>query len=91
MRLPCVLICAFSLFLASSTFAQERVTTIGIQLKPILSSSIINTGPQNQEIEDINYTITPKSGYAFGMVIKKVLQNRFRWKRESIIQERALI
>ena len=71
MRLPCVLICAFSLFLASSTFAQERVTTIGIQLKPILSSSIINTGPQNQEIEDINYTITPKSGYAFGMVIRK--------------------
>ena len=61
------------LLLSSLSMAQERVTTIGIQLKPILSSDIINTGPQSQEIEDINYTITPRSGYAFGMVIRKGL------------------
>jgi hypothetical protein len=63
----------FLLFLTNLSFAQERVTTVGVQFKPILSSSFINTGPQSQEIEDINYTITPGSGYAFGMVIRKGL------------------
>ena len=71
MRLHCVLTCAFLLFIAVFSVAQERVTTVGIQLKPILGSSIINTGPQNQEVENINYTITPRRGYAFGMVIRK--------------------
>jgi len=73
MKLHGVLTCAFLLLLSSAILAQERVTTIGIQLKPILSSDLINTGPQNQKIEDINYSITPRSGYAFGMVIRKGL------------------
>ncbi|MFB1021430.1 MAG: hypothetical protein QMC40_01560 [Vicingaceae bacterium] len=55
------------------TNAQERVTTVGLQFKPILSSEIINTGPQSQEVENVSYTITPQSGYAFGMVIRKGL------------------
>ena len=71
MRLHSVIICAFSIFLSSLSIAQERVTTVGIQLKPILSSELINTGPQSQEVENINYSITPRSGYAFGMVIRK--------------------
>tara|TARA_R110000868_G_scaffold5505_3_gene33073 strand:- start:345 stop:1073 length:729 start_codon:yes stop_codon:yes gene_type:complete len=71
MRLHCVLTYAFLLFLSSLSIAQERVTTVGIQLKPILSSEIINTGPQSREVENINYSITPRSGYAFGMVIRK--------------------
>lgn len=63
----CLLLCCFF------SMAQERVTTVGIQLKPIISSDLIGTGPQSQTVEDVNYTITPKSGYAFGMVIRKGL------------------
>jgi hypothetical protein len=64
---------AFLLSCTVITNAQERVTTVGLQFKPILSSEIINTGPQSQEVENISYTITPQSGYAFGMVIRKGL------------------
>lgn len=61
----------FLCFFLNNSFSQERVTTVGVQFKPILSSDIINTGAQSQTIEGINYTFTPKSGYAFGMVIRK--------------------
>lgn len=51
--------------------AQEGVTTVGIQFKPILSSDIINTGPQTNEVRGVSFTIDPKGGYSFGMVVRK--------------------
>ena len=51
--------------------AQKGVTTIGLQFKPILSSEIINTGPQTNEVNDIAFTIDPSGGYGFGMVVRK--------------------
>lgn len=71
MKYNSVIIFVILLIKSTVLLAQERVTTVGLQLKPILSSDLINTGPQSQEIEDINYSITPRSGYAFGMVIRK--------------------
>ena len=68
-----VIACLLFTLMSFFTFGQERVTTIGVQFKPIISSDFIGTGPQEEQIEDINYTITPRSGYAFGMVIRKGL------------------
>lgn len=61
----------FLFVISLQTFSQDRVTTFGLQFKPILSSEIINTGPQFQQVGDIGFTIDPKGGYSFGMVIRK--------------------
>ncbi|MEQ8910636.1 MAG: outer membrane beta-barrel protein [Vicingaceae bacterium] len=58
-------------------WAQQEVTTFGLQFKPILSSDLINTGPQTLREGQIEFTIEPTTGYAFGMVIRKGLNNQF--------------
>ena len=58
-------------------FAQSNITTVGIQLKPIISADFLNTGPQNEKIGDIDFTIEPTNGFAFGMVIRKGFNDQF--------------
>ena len=66
---------AFLLTITSFTtcisYAQKDVTTFGLQFKPILSSEIINTGPQFEQKGDIGFEIAPANGYSFGMVVRK--------------------
>ena len=56
-----------------SLTAQQKVTTVGIQFKPILSSELINTGPQTEKVGNIGFELKPKGGYSFGMVVRKGL------------------
>ncbi len=67
------------LFLISSTlvFSQKQITTVGLQFKPIINTSFMGTGPQSQQLGDINFKITPKSGYSAGMVIRKGFNEQF--------------
>ena len=51
--------------------AQNKVTTVGLQFKPIISSEIINTGPQFNQVREIGFEIAPSGGFSFGMVIRK--------------------
>lgn len=70
----------------SPALAQERVTTVGFQYKPLFSSKFFNTGPQelrwkasyynDDPIPQLIYQdsayfkIAPQSGYCMGMVIR---------------------
>lgn len=68
----------FLLTLVSRTaWSQSEVTTFGLQLKPIISAELMNTGPQIEKVGDIEFTIEPGTGYAFGMVIRKGLNKQF--------------
>lgn len=58
---------AFSL----ESFSQERVTTFGLQLKPIIPLGFFDTGKQQQTINNIAFTLNPNLGLNFGMVIRK--------------------
>lgn len=51
--------------------AQERVTTFGIQFKPIITSELLNTGKQEVKQNNVEFLVNPKTGYSFGMVIRK--------------------
>lgn len=53
------------------TVAQERVTTFGIQVKPIIPLGFFDTGEQKNSTDGIDFTLTPKTGLGFGMVIRK--------------------
>lgn len=54
----------------SEVHAQERVTTFGIQFKPIVPFELLNTGKQQLSQENVDLTIDPRVGYALGMVIR---------------------
>ena len=66
-----------SLALPICAWSQSNITTVGIQVKPIISAEFLNTGPQSQKEGDIEFTITPSGGYAFGMVIRKGFNDQF--------------
>lgn len=51
--------------------AQEKVWTVGAQIKPVFSSRLFNTGPQTIPDSSFVYTLRPKGGYAAGMVIRR--------------------
>jgi len=64
------IIIVFSFFKSQ---AQEKVTTFGIQLKPIIPVEFFNAGKQEQVQNNIEYINQPKFGMSFGMVIRKGL------------------
>jgi hypothetical protein len=71
---------SFLFFLLSCFFfgninAQEKVITAGIQFKPIFSSKFFNTGPEETTTDNINFKISPGSGYCLGMVIRRGFTN----------------
>lgn len=51
--------------------AQERVVTFGIQYKPIIPLGFFDTGEQSEISNDVVFTLNPKTGSGFGMVIRK--------------------
>lgn len=55
---------------AFGTRAQERVTTFGVQLKPIIPLQFFDDGFQEQSIDGIDYMSDSKLGLSFGMVIR---------------------
>ncbi len=62
-------------FLWQDVRSQEKVVTVGIQFKPIFSSQFFNTGPEESTADDVNFKITPGSGYCLGAVIRRGFTN----------------
>lgn len=60
--------------------AQKDVTNFGIQFKPIISSEIINTGPQSLKSGAVSFTIEPNQGYNFGMIIRRGITDQFSFE-----------
>lgn len=61
----------FICFWGIQVLAQKKVTTFGLQFKPIISSEIVNTGPLFNQEGEIGFEIAQNGGFNFGMVIRK--------------------
>tara|TARA_R110001592_G_scaffold37439_4_gene124878 strand:+ start:2206 stop:2964 length:759 start_codon:yes stop_codon:yes gene_type:complete len=73
-KLKLYIIFSISFFLLLNGLkSQERVTTFGLQIKPIIPSSLFNTGEQLLDQNNVFFSVKPKLGYSFGMVIRKGL------------------
>ncbi len=59
------------LIFSSKLFSQEKVSTFGIQLKPIIPIEFFDAGKQESTLNNVQYTVDPKFGLSFGMVIRK--------------------
>jgi len=71
------LITILSVFIPFGLFAQSNITTVGIQIKPIISGEFLNTGPQSETIGDIEFTVAPANGFSFGMVVRQGFNDQF--------------
>lgn len=58
-------------------YAQERVTTFGLQVKPIIPSTLLRTGATSLNQNNADYVVDHLPGYSFGGVIRIGLNNRF--------------
>lgn len=56
--------------LVSSVVAQERLLTVGLQVKPIIPTDISDAGPIVLENAPFRATFAPALGYGYGMVIR---------------------
>ncbi|MCB0480519.1 MAG: hypothetical protein KDC83_03760 [Flavobacteriales bacterium] len=66
-------ITVFTLFLLASallTLAQERVTTFGLQLKPMIGGSLINEGDPSKTENNVEFAYDKLFGFSGGMVIR---------------------
>jgi hypothetical protein len=64
-------ILGFALFFHAWAYGQNKVTTVGIQLKPIFGASLFGTGPVEIDDGGFAYTIRQNTGFSGGMIIRK--------------------
>ena len=67
----CLLFLSFCLLPTSFCFSQSRLTTFGIQIKPIFPIGFLGTGKQTVDTAGVKFDLRLKGGYNFGMVIRK--------------------
>ncbi|MFM7726195.1 MAG: outer membrane beta-barrel protein [Flavobacteriales bacterium] len=67
--------------LPNALTAQVNVTTLGVQLKPILPSKYFGTGTEDLEMEDLSVNFEPNLGLNFGMVVRRGITRN--WSVES--------
>jgi hypothetical protein len=67
----------FLLFVSGYTYAQERVTTFGLQFKPLISSNLLGTGVTQTIGDTFDFEVDQRMGFAFGGVMRKGFTNWF--------------
>lgn len=55
----------------------SNITTVGIQYKPVIPSTLFETGPVSFIDDNWNIKLTPTLGHSYGMVIRKGFTDRF--------------
>lgn len=65
-----IVLCCFTFF-HTWAYAQNKVTTVGIQLKPLFGATLFGTGPMEINDAGFTYTFRQNTGFAGGMIIRK--------------------
>ncbi|MFM7813993.1 MAG: outer membrane beta-barrel protein [Flavobacteriales bacterium] len=76
-----LLIISWILLASRVLLAQERVTTVGIQFKPMFSNRFLGVSNYTSSTDEFSTTITPRFGMNLGMVIRKGLTKN--WSLET--------
>ena len=67
----------FALLLSGVGFGQKRITTFGLQAKPIIPSNLFNIGETALSQNGLDYEVNQKLGYSLGGMIRLGLNERF--------------
>lgn len=71
MRLKTFILVFIGINSASLLYAQHRVTTFGVQFKPLIPSTLLGTGLDETTGELNTYQMQQRVGYSFGGVMRK--------------------
>lgn len=69
------LLFAVALLFASPVGAQERVTTFGVAMRPIVPSKLFNTAVSEAADQGVEYRVNQNVGYAFGGLVRSGITN----------------
>ncbi len=72
-----LLIILLCLLFVSNAYSQENVTTLGLQIKPIIETGIIGQGSFFVDQTPLSVQVNPKTGMSFGMVIRHGVSKAF--------------
>jgi len=61
---------AFTLVPSNST-AQNEPAIVGFQFRPIFKNKFFNSGNTKLIQNDVSFSVTPKLGYSYGMIVRK--------------------
>lgn len=75
MSIRFILPALIAVLLSTHGTAQERVTTFGLQVKPIIPSNLFNAGSEELSQNGIDYTVDQRIGFAFGGVLRFGITN----------------
>ncbi|MEP7168561.1 MAG: hypothetical protein ABI855_04270 [Bacteroidota bacterium] len=77
MKLRITFLISALIFFSFAIFAQEKVLTAGIQLKPIFSAKFFGTGDQKLSGDsNVTFETKPGSGFCAGMVVRYGITSR---------------
>jgi hypothetical protein len=65
----------FLLLSAAGSRAQERILTVGLQVKPIFASGLLKTGREQIIQDSVTFDIALRSGLSLGMIVRKGLSD----------------
>jgi len=57
--------------------AQKRLSTVGLQFRPMFPLRLVRTGPLEQRANGLNYTLSQNPGYSGGMIVRRGLNRYF--------------
>lgn len=66
-----------SIYLFSTGFSQERLTTFGVTFKPMISGGLINEKDLTASDSGVTFSMDKAFGYNIGMVIRKGINKTF--------------
>jgi len=77
--------------LNTTVYSQVGITTVGVQIKPIIPINYFGAGPIQVSNEYASLDLSSKLGYSFGMVVRHGFTKMISLNLESIIPEEIII
>ena len=74
------LFCISLLLLPTLSSAQDDPMIVGFQFRPIFKNKFFNSGNTDLIQNNVNFTIAPKLGYSWGMVIRKQFASKLSFE-----------
>ncbi len=78
----------FLLLLGLGSYAQPYTLTGGFQVKPILASSFLRTGPQTDSVNFSRFTVTQTPGFSLGFTLKNQFKERLSLEFGLLMSQR---
>jgi hypothetical protein len=78
----------FLLLLGLGSHAQPYTLTGGFQVKPILASSFLRTGPQTDSVNFSRFTVTQTPGFSLGFTLKNQFKERLSLEFGLLMSQR---